>query len=405
MYMKPVTVIILGGGSNALGQIRMARDAEYRCINIVEKGIHSFSAKSCNCKGYLAPHPYSEKEACLEFLLRIIGGLQEKPFLFFASDEWLNLVGENEAVFTETAHIPQSPWEKVSSLYNKKYLYRIAAEYGIPHPRTIELDTVSEIPAADLGQLQPPYITKPQTTTSQNDLARSGLTAYHRTRKFSNRELLDQWARTLADHGVDFPVLIQEFIPGEGTTLYTLTSYSGKDGELVAGSIGHKLRQFPAEAGRITAGILHHDDRIFRLGHKFLKRVGYHGLANTEFKYDARDDQFKLMEINTRLGAWNYSSLYAGMNLLRIAVEESLGYPYTGPAYTTAKDGYIWYNLAVDLVSVLYLNKKTGDSAHTLSYGKWRRSVRPHGFEALWDPRDPMPFLFNLYYLGKKFVF
>ena len=403
--MKPTTIIILGGGSNALGQIRMAYAAGYRCINIVEKGIHSFSAKSRYCKGYTAPHPYSEKEACLAFLLHVIRRESEKPFFFFASDEWLNLVGENEAMFAGMAHIPQSPWEKVSSLYNKKYLYRIAAKYGIPHPRTVELDSVAGIPAADLSELQPPYIAKPQITTSQNDLVCSGLTAYHRTQKFSNRELLDQWAHTLVEHGVDFPVLIQEFIPGEAVTLYTLTSYSGEKGEIVAGSIGHKIRQFPAEAGRITAGILCHDDSVFRLGCEFLQCIGYHGLANTEFKYDVRDGKFKLMEINTRLGAWNYSVLYAGMNLLQIAVEESLGHPYTGLTYTTAKDGYIWYNSVIDLTAAIYLNRKTGDRAHALSYGEWRRSLQPHRFETLWDFRDPMPFLFNLYYLGKKFVF
>lgn len=353
----------------------------------------------------MAPHPYLEKTACLTFLRRIIHKIPEKPFLFFASDEWLNLIGENETVFADIVRIPQSSWEKVSSLYNKKYLYRIAAKYGIPHPCTVELNSVMEIPAADLNKLQPPYIVKPQTTISQNDLACSGLTAYHRTQKFSCREQLDRWACKLAEHGVDFPVLIQEFIPGDATTLYTLTSYSGEDGRLIAGSIGHKIRQFPAEAGRITAGKLSHDDGVFRIGREFLESIGYHGLANTEFKYDARDGLFKLMEINTRLGAWNYSALYAGMNLLQIAVEEFLGHPYMGPVYTTAKEGYIWYNLAVDLAAALCLNRKTGDWVHVLSYVEWRRSLRPHSFEALWDFHDPMPFLFNLYHLGKKFAF
>lgn len=57
------------------------------------------------------------------------------------------------------------------------------------------------------------------------------------------------------------------------------------------------------------------------------------------------------------------------------------------------------------LAAALYLNRKTGDWVHVLSGVEWRRSLRPHSFEALWDFHDPMPFLFNLYHLGKGFAF
>ena len=47
-----ITAIVMGGSTNALGQIRAAHQAGYDCINIVEKGMHAWSRKSKYCKGY-----------------------------------------------------------------------------------------------------------------------------------------------------------------------------------------------------------------------------------------------------------------------------------------------------------------------------------------------------------------
>lgn len=399
--MNNIIAIVFGGSTNALGQIRAIHKAGYECINIVESGMHSWSRKSKYCKGVLAPHPYNEREQCLEFVLAIIKNLQSKPYLFFASDDWMDLVGENETVFNEIAYIPQLAWEEMSKLYNKKYLYRIAEKNGIPYPKTVEVESLKDIKEKMVG-LQAPYIVKPQTTVSQNEISKCGITSYHRTQKFESEANLYEWIDLLLKNNVDFPVLIQEFIPGEATTLYTLTSYSDANGELIAGSVGHKLRQFPPVAGRITSGVLQHDEELFELGRKFLKKVKYHGLANTEFKYDARDKKYKLMEINTRLGAWNYSALYAGLNLIEVAVIDTEGGKYTGPVHTENKDGHIWYNIATDMFSAIHMNKKIGEKKYHLSFWEWYKSIKQNSFEAIWDIKDIKPFIFNFYYLVKK---
>lgn len=401
--MNNIVAIVLGGSTNALGQIRAIHKAGYKCINIVERGLHSWSCKSRYCKGYLSPHPYNEREKCLNFLLKTIKELNCKPFLFFASDDWMDLVGENETVFRNISYIPQSDWKEMSKLYNKKYLYRIAEENGIPYPKTIEVESLKGI-EDKLSAIQAPYIVKPQTTVSQNEIAKCGITTYHRTQKFEKKQELIEWVSLLLKNNIDFPVLVQEFIPGEATTLYTLTSYSDADGNLIAGSVGHKLRQFPPVAGRITSGILQHDDKLFNLGRKFLKQIKFHGLANTEFKYDARDNKYKLMEINTRLGAWNYSALYADLNLIKIAIDNTLGKEYTGAKHTESKDGYIWYNLATDMFSAVYMNKKIGEKEYQLSLWKWYKSISKNSFEAIWDIKDIKPFFYNFCYLVKKAI-
>jgi len=63
--------------------------------------------------------------------------------------------------------------------------------------------------------------------------------------------------------------------------------------------------------GRSAPGPLHfgtsayfaaeHDDRVLELGHRLLLHCGYRGFAHVEFAYDARDDTYKLLEVNTRV--------------------------------------------------------------------------------------------------------
>lgn len=401
--MNKVIIIILGGGTNGLGQIRSAHQAGYECINIVERGLHSWSRKSKYCKGYIAPHPYNDRNDCLNFLLKVIKSLSAKPFLLFASDDWMDLIGENEPLFRDVSFIPQSHWNILSQLYNKKYLYRIAEKIGIPYPKTIEVEKLEDIEGL-VNNIKSPYIVKPQTTVSQNEITKCGIVFFHRTQKFESKEKLMEWVKILLDSNINFPVLIQEFIPGNATTLYTMTSYSDSIGNLIACSVGHKLRQFPPGAGRITSGILEFNQDIIDLGKKLTKQVCYHGLANIEFKFDERDGKYKLMEINTRLGAWNYSALYSGINLVKIAVDNTLSIKYSGLTYVTTKDGAIWYNLVLDMFAVLFLNKKIGERDYRLSYVQWKKSLGKTHFEAIWDKNDIKPFIFNLFYLFKEFL-
>lgn len=395
--MNNITVIVFGGGTNALGQIRAAYSAGYQCINIVEKSLHRFSSKSNKCKGIIAPHPSLEKDECISFVINIISGLKDKPYLFMASDDWMNMIGENENLFLNIAHIIQSPWHKTEKLYNKKYLYRIAEQYNIPYPKTIEIQSLREFDT-NVNTLTFPCVIKPQLTVDQNEVRQTNIKAYHRTQTFDSLEKAMVWINEMLKAGLDFPVIVQEFIPGDATNLYTLTSYSDKEGNVKAGSIGYKLRQFPPEAGRITSGVLHHDRNLMEIGESFIKSIGYNGVANTEFKYDERDCKYKLMEINTRFGAWNYSTLYSGINLMKIAIDDYNGIPYSGPKYISDKDNHIWYNFVQDFGGSIILCRKPNFTKYRLSIRKWRKSLGNNHVEAVFDWKDLKPFLYSCIY-------
>lgn len=403
MKEEKIVVVILGGSTNATGQIRAAYAAGYDCYNLAEKNMHCYTTKSRKCHGFIAPHPTTEREKCLQFTIEFLKQFSIKPFLFFATDDWMYMVGENEEEFLKYAHIIQSPWKETIKLYNKKLLYSLAEEYGVPYPKTIEVDSLLKLNSI-LDEFVFPCIVKPQLTVDQNEVKSAHVKTYHRTQRFESKQKAMEWVESMTSAHVDFPVLVQEFIPGDATNLYTLTSYSDKEGNLIAGSIGHKLRQFPPEAGRITAGILEYDEKLKQTGELFLKTIKFNGVANTEFKYDSRDGKFKLMEINTRFGAWNYSTLYSGMNLMQIAINDYSGIKYTGPMFKTDHDGHIWYNFSQDFGTSVVLNRKAHFDGFALSPLQWKKSLGKHHFEAIYDPEDKKPFLYSLLYALKDFI-
>ena len=102
------------------------------------------------------------------------------------------------------------------------------------------------------------------------------------------------------------------------------------------------------------------------------------------------------------LGAWNYSVLYSGLNLLKIAVDDTLGRKYEGPEYYSEKDGSIWYNISYDLGTSMVMNRRIGDGEHVLTFKEWKKSLGKNHFEAVWDIYDIKPFLYSIIAFAKK---
>ena len=58
---------------------------------------------------------------------------------------------------------------------------------------------------------------------------------------------------------------------------------------------------------------------VTELSRRFLTALEYVGLASVEFKYDARDGTYKLIEVNPRTARANQLAIAAGVDLPYIA--------------------------------------------------------------------------------------
>jgi predicted ATP-grasp superfamily ATP-dependent carboligase len=162
-------------------------------------------------------------------------------------------------------------------------------------------------------------------------------------------------------------------------------SFSGRGGEELAWITKQKLRQEPALFGDGTYQRTVDVPRVAELSRRFLQTLGYVGVASAEFKYDVRDDTYRLIEVNPRAVSGNELAVAAGFDL------PYLSYVYlvqgAVPAWEQRWDVH-WINELRDLETLLRETPTRRAAAR-----EWVRSLRHAEAFALgaWD--DPAPLL------------
>lgn len=185
--------------------------------------------------------------------------------------------------FSQYAMIPIAQKESIRIAGNKDATLQLAEQLGIRIPKYYKsIDEVNQYPVVlkgikGAGQIR--YI------NSQNDL---------------NQKTFDD-------------LIIQEYIPGEGFGFFALYN----QGELRAFFMHHRIREYPFTGGPSTTAESVYDPKLKELGVKLLDALKWHGVAMVEFKKDARDGKFTLMEINPKF--WGS---------LDLAIVSGVDFPY-----------------------------------------------------------------------------
>jgi predicted ATP-grasp superfamily ATP-dependent carboligase len=111
--------------------------------------------------------------------------------------------------------------------------------------------------------------------------------------------------------------MLQEYIPGGDDTIWMFNGYFNANSECMVGFTGKKIRQSPVYSGSTTLGVCLRNDMVDDLSRSFMKSVGYRGILDVGYRYDARDGQFKVLDVNPRIGAT--FRLFVGDNGLDVA--------------------------------------------------------------------------------------
>ena len=384
---QPVPVI-LGGHVNGLGLARSLARIGRRSIVIDAERTMAFRSRYVS--GLLCPHPQHDEEGFIAFLEKLGARLSAPGFLLCTNDIWLIPVSRNQHRLQERFHFPMSPWSVIERAIAKTRLYAHAEKEGIPCPTTLQCSSLAALREAR-QRIPYPCVIKPSVTVGFLE----ALGVQGRTIVVKDSAEFDAVIARIDACGLAHTdLIVQEQIPGGVENLFTITTYSNREGEIIGYSTGHKIRQYPPDAGTIVAGRVTHEPRLYELGRQLIRSLGFHGIANTEFKKDARDGSFKLIEINPRPGMWNYSVLAAGLNLPAMAYREACG-ERLGFVGGTQRE-VVWLRTLDDLRNCLYVYRATGYPQHALSVGEWLRTIRGDRVDAVFQVRDPLPFLFEL---------
>jgi predicted ATP-grasp superfamily ATP-dependent carboligase len=194
---------------------------------------------------------------------------------------------------------------------DKRAMLTLAGTVNIPVPGWASGPTVDALMERARG-MQPPFVVKPRG--HGNDLA------VPRDRDFKVRyaEDLDALYRILAplsDQAVK--LLVQEYVPGIGRCAAVVC----RRGRPVAMFAYEREREYPLSGGvSVVRRSIPLDAQLEAITTQLLKAVAWHGVAMVEYKYDRRERQYTLMEINGRFQASTALCIDAGVNLPLLAM-------------------------------------------------------------------------------------
>ena len=182
-------------------------------------------------------------------------------------------------------------------------------------------------------------------------------------------------------------LMLQEYIPGEPQSIWMFNGYFDRESKCLFGSTGRKLRQAPPYTGPTSLGVCVQNDQVAAITTSLMKDVGYRGILDIGFCYDVRDGQYKLLDVNPRLGA-SFRLFVDPANGLDVV--RALYLDMTGQPVPTVRhgDGRKWLVEPWDLRSSIRYHRDG-----VLTVRRWLGSFRGVQEAAWFAKDDPLPFV------------
>lgn len=230
-------------------------------------------------------------------------------------------------------------------LQDKRRFGEFLAGTGIAHPRTFTIRSREDIDAIPFETLDRVFVKPADSQRFARITGNKGVWAEGRAAFESVWRRLD--AQGLA-------VIAQEYVPGASSEHFFVDGFRDRDGGFAGLFARRRVRIFPADFGNSSycASIpLREVQPAVASVCELLERLDYRGIFSAEFKRDARDGSFRILEVNTR--AWWYVEFAArcGVNVCEMAYCDAIGAPVPQAGRYPVRVGCV--SLANDIRSVL----------------------------------------------------
>ena len=198
-------------------------------------------------------------------------------------------------------------------------------------------------------------------------------------------DALADWYRRLEDP--ERPnLMLQEYIPGGDDTIWMFNGYFAGDGRCLVEFTGRKLRQTPAYTGVTSLGVCERNDVVHDLTTRWMAELGYRGILDIGYRFDARDGSYRVLDANPRIGMT--FRLFVGTNgidVIRALYRDLTGQPVQAGE---PREGRKWIVEGGDFDSF-----RTYRRDGRLGVLAWLRSLRGIEEAAHFARDDPRPFL------------
>jgi predicted ATP-grasp superfamily ATP-dependent carboligase len=180
-------------------------------------------------------------------------------------------------------------------------------------------------------------------------------------------------------------LMMQELIPGDDDQVYIFNGYFDEQSDCLAAFTGRKIRQCPVHTGAASLGECRWYEEVASLTKRFMKEIGYKGILDIGYRLDPRDGQYKVLDINPRIGqAFRLFVADNGLDVVRALYLDLTGQNIT---HSSPIEGRRWMIEDYDLISSIRYYQEG-----SLRFGEWLGSFRGVQEFAYLSLKDPLPF-------------
>ncbi|MDQ6705634.1 MAG: carboxylate--amine ligase, partial [Acidobacteriota bacterium] len=287
-------------------------------------------------------------------------------------------VAKNAGPLREWFLFQDMPFDLVQSLSDKKEMFFLAKRLGIPTAQC--LFPVSE---EDINE----YLER-----ARFPVMLKGIDGVRLERFLGRRMFIVETASELLARYRSVPesernnVMLQEYIPGAPETCWMFNGYFNSQSDCPIGFTGCKIRLFPAYIGATSLGICARNEHVDTITRKFMKAIHYRGILDIGYRYDARDCQYKVLDINPRIGAtFRLFVAENGMDVARALYLDLTGQPIEAGE---AREGRKWVVEDQDLISSIRYWRDG-----KLKLREWATSFSGIREGGCWASDDPLPLI------------
>lgn len=318
------SVLILGSDINAYTMARCYHEKYGKCVDLIGRipMLVTSSSKFCNLvyeKDLQNPK---------KFLSILENYAKEKKYkkiiLVGTNDHYINLIADNEKVLKKW-YLFNYPSKEITSTFLDKALFykKYSSVFDMPKTFVYSLSDKVELKLTDFSY---PLILKPADGHTYYELSFEG---QNKVFKVEDEKSLKSVINLLKINGYTKDLIIQEFIEGDDSMLFDSMFYVNSKGKAEHASFAQIALQEHTKTGVGNCTVLLNgysefegvDELVLKLKN-FLQEVGYSGFAEFDFKYDKKDDKFKLFEINPRQARCSYYFSVVSKNLIECLVDD-----------------------------------------------------------------------------------
>jgi D-aspartate ligase len=365
--------IVLGSGLGALGALRLLRRSGVPAYSLNVSP--SFESRS---RWFLRPPGVSVSLSSGADLASALASTSlARGVLIPCSDNMLSAVTRLPAQLA--ARFPSStPSSTIAEqLSDKAKFAALLDSLAVPRPRTLVIEDRASLERFDAMRFECPFL-KP--VDSASFIRSYGVKACHVRDVADARAQLD---RVQAD---GHRMVVQEYVPGPGSNHFLIDGFVSAPGDIRALFARRRLRMFPVDFGDSTHMVsvpLGDVEPAIRSLRQIMSAIGYRGIFSAEFKLDAHDGAFRILEINARVWIYVEFAGRCGVDVCTMAYRDALGLQIQDdPCY---RSGVRLVSPYLDLAGARYAWSQ-GQLSKAAWLRSWLGAQQPH-----FNWTDPMP--------------